>query len=98
MKQQKSCAIVWRAAVVQLYCQHIGPEYHFSMQGYQKKASIAQIYLSQIEKLGKLIVKGGACVVKGHQFCKYCPEGSSVLGCGHRIIESLRLEKTTKNT
>lgn len=66
MRQQKPRAIVWRAAVVPPRCQHFGPVYQFSMQGYQKKAAIAQICLSQLERLGKLVVKKGACADEGH--------------------------------
>lgn len=57
MKQQKSCAIVLRAAVVLLCCQHFSPAYHFSMHVYQKQAVIAQICVSWLENLGKLKVK-----------------------------------------
>ena len=81
MKQQKLCAIVWRAAVVPSCCQYFSPAYQFSVQGYQKQAVIAQICLSQLERLGKLVVKKGTCVDDGHQFCKSPPEGSSVPSC-----------------
>lgn len=57
MKQQKPCAIVWGAAVVLSCCLDFSPEYQFSMQGYQKQAEKAQICLSHLESLGKLIVK-----------------------------------------
>lgn len=85
MKQQKPCAIVWRAAVVPSCCQYFGPAYQFSVQGYQKQAAIAQICLSQLERLGKLIVKKGAYVDEGHQFCRSPPEGSSALSCGQHV-------------
>lgn len=85
MKQQKCCAIVWRAAVVPSCCQYFIPEYQFSMQGYQNQAAIAQIYLSQLERLGKLAVKNGARVDEGHRLCKSPLEGSSAMSCSHHV-------------